>query len=607
MITNFILFLIINYLEISNAYFCIESKNYCSKCHPLLNQCLICEKEDILIPDLEGGCIGSKKCILGKNYCLKCDDEEKLCVECDNSYFIDENGACSYTDNCKISYRGECLECKDDYILVEKNKICKSLYSDDFKNCEKINTETGACKECKSGYYLNEGDKKCTKTEYCLESIFEICISCKDGFYLDKKENKCKEKTDIFMFCKQTIDGENCDKCNSGSYFDEEGVCVKSKFCQKSLNGKCIKCKPGYYLSVNNNNCIDTENCYIGDVDTGLCTECNMYFYLNYKNYKCISNLEDNEYKYCEKVLENTCIKCEYGYHLGKDNKCTFTRNCKESEFGKCLLCNENYYLGKDNYCSNIKHCIYSRFNDCLECENGYYYNILDKKCYKNEGEIKLENCKYSCSYPDKIRCCECKNNYYLNLNQSLCLNNSEKGAFYKCMSTDEKGENCLKCIEGYHLGSEDKLCTLNKYCKKSENENKCLECEENYCLDVKNSKCISNQFLEKENNKIYFACLRTNEEGTKCEKCISGYQVNQEGYCVNYNNCEIKEKEKCKKCKNMKNDRGYFYCANDVFGCVEGFFENCLRCENLFDLYTCSECEEGYEKNQYGACIKKN
>ena len=47
--------------------------------------------------------------------------------KCDFSYYPDGIGGCSYTNNCEISYKEECLKCKYNFILNNINKICKSL------------------------------------------------------------------------------------------------------------------------------------------------------------------------------------------------------------------------------------------------------------------------------------------------------------------------------------------------------------------------------------------------------------------------------------------------------------------------------------------------
>ena len=90
-----------------------------------------------------------------------------MCKICEKNYYPDENGGCSYTGECEISYMGNCIKCKEGFILIGKQKelkICKSILSDNFKNCEKINYETGYCDICEDGYSLTSIDHKCIKT-----------------------------------------------------------------------------------------------------------------------------------------------------------------------------------------------------------------------------------------------------------------------------------------------------------------------------------------------------------------------------------------------------------------------------------------------------------
>ena len=93
-------------------------------------------------------------------------------------FFPDENGSCSYTDNCEISYQGKCPKCIEDYILIGgKNSlitICKSLNSEDLKNYKQINIEKGFCEKCIEGYFLGKGDNKRINIENCFESFFGV-------------------------------------------------------------------------------------------------------------------------------------------------------------------------------------------------------------------------------------------------------------------------------------------------------------------------------------------------------------------------------------------------------------------------------------------------
>jgi hypothetical protein len=96
-----------------------------------------------------------------------------------------------------------------------------------------------------------------------------------------------------------------------------------------------------------------------------------------------------------------------------------------------------------------------------------------------------------------------------------------------------------------------------------------------------------------------------TNEDGTKCEKCVEGYKAGEEGLCINESACEEKNEEGiCLKCKEKINDGDPNYCLNKIFGCLEIKVDNCLRCDKLEKLYECTECKEGYNKTNTGCEI---
>ena len=176
----FLLFLKLISFSIS---ICITDQNHCIKCNPMTNLCIKCEK-NIYIPDKNGGCECSHKCTLGANNCLECNYNGDLCLKCIEGYFPDENGGCSYTDNCEVAYKGKCLKCKENFVLIgeekeeyEKEKeikYCKSLYFGDLKNCEKVSLSSGLCEKCKEGYFMTSGENKCILTENCSESALNV-------------------------------------------------------------------------------------------------------------------------------------------------------------------------------------------------------------------------------------------------------------------------------------------------------------------------------------------------------------------------------------------------------------------------------------------------
>ena len=567
---------------------CIPYINNCEKCNPLTNLCDRCIADNY-IKNGEGGC--SPICKIGKNYCVLCDEQKKLCSECEEGFFPDQSGSCSIIENCKVSTKGKCTECISNYILVGSNyddsyQICKNKNSGEFRNCYYINSKTGFCEVCEEGYFLTEGNSRCINIENCYESIFGLCIQCKHGYYLNKRESICLKVENSFYYCKQTLDGKNCDECNFGYYMAEDGQCSLSINCAKTNKGKCIECSNGFFLE-ENNICTNESNCSDADKDSGLCNYCKTNFYLDKSDRKCKINTENNELKYC-KILENEiCTECERGYYIGSDLKCVSTKNCLESELGICHICKEGFHLISNDKCSNIDHCLYAETNNylCDECEDGYYYSHLNKTC--QIAKDVFSNCRVAALNSDI--CTDCKANYYLNYSDYLCYDNTKDEKFFYCKSTNINGTDCQICKDGYFL-SFDKKCGTVEKCKfyEKNNINRCKECDKFYCLNVKDGNCYENDFLEKEEDKIYVACLYTNEEGTACEKCLDGYEVGDNGYCVDVTRCEKRENGICVKCKEYEDSADY--CANSVFGCLETFVDNCLKCDDLSNLYACTE-----------------
>ena len=577
---------------------CSLGKNFCSECHPITNLCTKCQY-NILVPDEEGGCIGTKKCFFGKNYCNECTEENNLCNECEIGYYPDKNGGCSYDENCEISYNGDCIKCNDNYYLIgEEIKICKYIELDDFQNCKEINYTNGQCSLCEEGYFLNSGDKKCSSNEHCYESSFGVCSSCDKNYVLNKQKNICEEKNEEFLNCKVTIDGKICDECDDGFYFSDDGKCVKTNYCLKANNNECEQCEEGYYLTKDKLACTNDENCLIGDVERGLCNWCIDNYYLDKKYRKCKSNLEQEELNHCKIGENQICSTCEKNYYLGEDYKCSISQNCAESEKELCIICSDGFYLGKDGKCTNIKNCIYSSSNQCIECDGNLYYDRFDKEC--KEGTDNFLNCKYNSDY-EQNKCAMCKDDFYLNLTDNLCYSNKEEGPFYKCQITNYNGDKCSQCVGEYYLGRDDLKCNLIEGCLSSENEKKCLECDRYYCLD-NNGNCVDNYYITDKEKPFYYYCKVLNDNGDGCQICENGINATDDGICYDDIHCEKKENGICTKCQS---ENHWQYCLNEILGCVDTFLKHCIRCDNVLELDFCTECEEGYKIDEYGDCVQ--
>lgn len=601
----FIIFLIKQYQNKN----CMKYYNFCIQCNEKTDLCDYCFFS-VFKPDLEGGCIGSKKCSPKSNLCLECNEDSTLCTKCENDFIPDNNGGCTLTKNCDVSFRGSCQTCKDTYSLVNDGNPyleCKKLPKDEDKSsfCKKYDDE-GICSECFDNYYLTLGNKHCSNTSHCYISKNEICTECMPGFYLDKSDNNtCKPYDDNnFFYCKETLDGEKCSACRQGFFLSKDNKCTISNNCLESKLGTylCQKCEENYYLT-SEGSCSITENCrHLLPSQMGKCDICEKNYYLNTKTGICKSNLEDNIFKYCEKGSD-ACESCITYYHLGKDNKCSKSLNCSESINGTCVKCDEGTYLTENNNkCIHSSNCTESDdYYRCTECEKGFFYNYTSNECINDEKfDKKFENCK-NLDYIGE-NCIECHNNYYLNKTDKKCYLAQEDEKLYKCSETNQEN-NCTKCERYYFLGKLDNKCSSIFGCDKSENVNTCLECNPNYCLTE--GRCNYTSIIFGDENGFCFKCFETNEGGKGCKKCFDGYSVSEEGFCINLDYCEEFEDDKCLKCKILEDDDfGIHLCMNEKFGCVETYNDNCIRCDDIYDLDKCTQCSEGY-KIEDGECIK--
>ena len=267
-------------------------------------------------------------------------------------------------------------------------------------------------------------------------------------------------------------------------------------------------------------------------------------------------------------------------------NFCSKSLNSKE-----CQECNSEYYLtDSKNLCISTPNCQTGNKDTgiCTSCIQNYYIDYSDGKCKSNLEDNEFIYCKEA----DEV-CKQCIDNYFIG-KDGKCSND-------KNCAFSEKGI-CLECIDNFYLGSDNK-CSLIKGCLKSENENKCIECNINYCLNSKTGNCENNQNIYTEAEKIYYKCKKTNEEGNKCEICLEGLSLNNNGLCFDDTHCLEKNNNICLRCQNNEK---WSYCLNKNFGCLEMINnENCLECDNILNLSKCTKCIEGYEENENGKCIK--
>ena len=135
------------------------------------------------------------------------------------------------TKNCKSYYDGECIECMNNFYLLETNCI-KLKEEKIIINCTSYDSSQN-CQNCKNGFILyNNLCFKMNPIHNCQEKIFEEegqCLMCRSGYYYDHEINKCipfKEMEEKNCLIFSDLESKNCYLCNKGYYMDNKENCV---------------------------------------------------------------------------------------------------------------------------------------------------------------------------------------------------------------------------------------------------------------------------------------------------------------------------------------------------------------------------------------------
>ena len=415
---------------------------------------------------------------------VDCDEEEtgKGCYRCDN-----------VKDTCSV--------CSPEFYLPETNNknscgICPNY-------CCKCTNST-YCEKCFSNYYQDDGQcKKCSNgCSNCVNST--TCNSCYKGFYeSDGKCIKCRKN------CNDCFNSTKCKGCGSNFYYENEGECIE---CSESLENCnecesstiCTRCSSGYYIN-DDHKCIkcseSLENCNKCDSST-ICTECFPGYYINDdKCFKCSESLE-----HCDKC-ENSkkCINCEEGYDVKNDECIKCPDNCVSCDNPtKCINCKEGYDVKND---------------ECIKCPDG------------------CEKCK------DSKSCDSCSFGYFLNTSSNECENCFPTMPYFtsndnKCSSTCPEGERsferenfyfCRSCSylsSSFYNDEVGKCQRCPSNCERCSSFTDCTSCLYSFFISEK-GECIS--------SIISKGCLSDDyyhSETGKCERCLNGYELKEDGSC---------------------------------------------------------------------------
>jgi hypothetical protein len=338
-----------------------------------------------------------------------------------------------------------------------------NVLSDCLPNCKSC-TSSLDCSECFDGHFLIgsicfECSQECAT---CVDHRSK-CLSCKNplnSLINNQVEiNNCNYNSDLN--CNTFVEGEclkckpgyslsltGCIQCPTGQYFDKA-----FQFCKDCLPG-CINCS----------NFFSCDLCAAEyDLISGLChfnPNCvEAYFFDNTVNkcLKCIPNCYS-----CENNFE--CIECFVGSYLDNSICIKCLPNCYQCKDGQtCIECNRGYFW-KDNKCAIIVDdpnpiLLHSSSNE-NDKNKTLPFNADSTKNSENSLNEELSPISFvasNCMYSNSSGCQFCYPKYVLD--GSIC-----KKCVDNCLLCDTIG-NCRKCEYGFDFIEKDNktVCGRNE------------------------------------------------------------------------------------------------------------------------------------------------
>jgi len=561
---------------------CLPCEKNCNKCNPLnTKECTQCAKDLFLH---NGVCV--PKCPLGYfanngscHPCLSgCDvcTTAKVCERCKHPLLLNaDKTACISTcssgnrvagnrcEPCRVPGCKTCSLSPNNCIICELPKVLHNQKCVDLCPAKKFyrTKDEIHCQPCPPGCYT------CT---------YDRCISCEKGYKLEG--DKCANVCDVGQI---KVNGK-CQNC----YNDRCAHCDPTK-------KKCIGCKPGFILEVENGVTDCVSCCKEGWFNNkGTCKEC-------VKNCKTCFN--DKECSVCHKgfVLQNgqCVVRCDNNYVQNNliCEKCVDPNciRCNPQNKGSCSRCENGYYLKGDKCVPNCGPGFYilnvaQGLSRCLPC---------DKNCNVCSGPLNCQVCANGFFIKHGQCVQKCDVGFTLNTLTNTCVECISK----QCVKCDiNNRKTCLTCLPGYYI--QEGQCVQKCSAGYRVNNNVCQPCENNNCLSC-------------------------NAGVSKCEKCAVPFKV-LGGSCVlrcpvgmtelngvcrkcddpNCQVCHPERTDKCAVCKDGYLNDIHRVCRHE---CPTGTYSyqgtKCLPCPNncnkCVNASTCLECKNGFTFNKNKKC----
>ncbi|KAL3857455.1 hypothetical protein ACJMK2_012125 [Sinanodonta woodiana] len=387
---------------------------------------------------------------------------------------------------------------------------------------------------------------------------------CNFNIYSENSQASAKFKYSVCV-CDSPWSGANCEEDYDGcSSFPCSTLrnCTDIPADMHNLTGKgynCSDCPSGYNLN-ETQKCQDINECLI--------------------KHDCNQSCQNTEGTYV--------CSCSSGFRLHSDGKtCQDIDECSEAT-SKC-----------DQICTNTA----GGYN--CSCFGGFTYNSTSQQCLSvtvSSACMQL-NCTQTsgcATNSDGNATCFCRIGYHLTNDGVHCKDDDEctqNACQQTCHNTD--GSYQCSCYAGYKLDSDKKTCKPCDILTFGENCNQTCQCGQGVerCDTVKGCVCKAGwtgSTCEADVNECnepnvcanaLKVCVNTN--GSYECNCVSGYIKDENGTCIDINECMDPVVNLCEQV--CVNTPGAFFCS-----CNTGFTIHSENKTNCIDIDECSNGQSG-------------
>ena len=379
---------------------------------------------------------------------------------------------------------GVCVDCPSrrycPYLAMKSIDAANMTCADGY-NCSTGGASNSRPKSngCQPGNECTDGrSSPCAPGFYMPTSHASECIQVQMGFFQDEEGQSVQKPCPAGSYCAfvgNDLAADNLDKCETGTYFPDEGLT------QIDTAQNCLYCEPGYYCneigmsqkpSELGNQCSEGYKCPAGNVAPNE-DPCADGFYCPAGSWRELLCQAGN---YCEAGIDKG--SCDQGYYCPPGSSLPTEKDCPAGHF---CAANSRSPTECDigTYQPDLRQ---SSSTDCRSCQSGTFCD--QESTHKPLDEIQRENLcsggyfcptgsfsEFGSTLSDEVAQICPKGHFCQSGTKLPCQSDSYQ---------DEEGQSeCKSCPDGYLcIGdqvTDPVICPEGSYCKNSV-ETKCPE-----------------------------------------------------------------------------------------------------------------------------------